>query len=83
MRCMYHGLKFDSSGRCIEIPGQETIPPQARVRRYAGARRHSWIWVWMGEADAADASLVPPAVGLDDPAWSLMSGTSTTTPTTC
>jgi len=74
VRCMYHGLKFDSSGRCIEIPGQESIPAKARVRRYAAVDRHSWIWVWMGEAESADASLVPPAVGLDDPAWSLLSG---------
>ena len=74
IRCMYHGLKFDRTGRCIEIPGQETIPARARVRRYAAVDRHSWIWVWMGEADAADPSLIPPAVGLDDPAWSLLSG---------
>ena len=74
LRCMYHGLKFDCSGRCIEIPGQETIPAKARVRRYAALDRHSWVWVWMGEAETADASLVPPAVGLDDPAWSLLSG---------
>jgi phenylpropionate dioxygenase-like ring-hydroxylating dioxygenase large terminal subunit len=74
LRCMYHGLKFDCTGRCIEIPGQETIPAKARVRRYAAVDRHSWVWVWMGEADTADVSLVPPAVGLDDPAWSLMSG---------
>ena len=74
LRCMYHGLKFDCTGRCIEIPGQETIPAKARVRRYASVDRHSWVWVWMGDAEAADASLVPPAVGLEDPAWSLMSG---------
>ena len=74
IRCMYHGLKFDPSGRCIEIPGQETIPPRARVRRYACVDRHSWIWVWLGDAEAADPSLVPPAVGLEDPAWSLLSG---------
>ncbi len=73
IRCMYHGLKFDPTGRCIEIPGQETIPPQARVRRYAVADKHSWLWVWMGDA-AADPSLIPPAVGLDDPAWTLRFG---------
>jgi phenylpropionate dioxygenase-like ring-hydroxylating dioxygenase large terminal subunit len=22
LRCGYHGLKFDSAGRCVEIPGQ-------------------------------------------------------------
>jgi vanillate O-demethylase monooxygenase subunit len=74
IRCMYHGLKFDSTGRCIEIPGQQTIPPQARVRRYPVIEKHSWLWVWMGDEAAADASLIPPAVGLDDPAWSLRFG---------
>jgi vanillate O-demethylase monooxygenase subunit len=27
IRCMYHGLKFDPSGKCIQIPGQDNIPP--------------------------------------------------------
>ena len=75
IRCMYHGLKFDATGRCMEIPGQDTIPPQARVRRYAAVEKHSWLWVWMGDEATADVSLIPPAVGFDDPAWVLRSGT--------
>ena len=74
IRCMYHGLKFEPSGRCIEIPGQETIPERARVRRYPAVDRHSWVWVWMGDAALADPALIPAAVGLDDPEWSLRSG---------
>ena len=34
IRCMYHGLKFDPSGACIEVPGAERIPPQFRVRTF-------------------------------------------------
>src|SRR5688572_30497281 len=26
IRCMYHGLKFDPGGKCIQIPGQDNIP---------------------------------------------------------
>jgi phenylpropionate dioxygenase-like ring-hydroxylating dioxygenase large terminal subunit len=74
IRCMYHGLKFDRSGRCVEIPGQTTIPPRARVKRYAVTARHSWIWVWMGDESTADEALIPPAVGLEDPAYSLRWG---------
>jgi phenylpropionate dioxygenase-like ring-hydroxylating dioxygenase large terminal subunit len=74
IRCMYHGLKFDPDGRCIEIPGQATIPAQARVRRHAVAEKHSWLWVWMGDEASADQSLIPPAVGLDDPAWVMRTG---------
>jgi len=74
LRCMYHGLLFDAGGRVVAIPGQDTIPPQARVRRYPVAERHSWIWVWMGDLAAADPALIPPAVGLDHPDYVLGHG---------
>lgn len=74
LRCMYHGLLFDNAGTVIEIPGQEIIPPTARVRTYPAIERHSWIWVWMGDPARADPSLIPPAVGLDDPDYILGHG---------
>jgi vanillate O-demethylase monooxygenase subunit len=74
LRCMYHGLLFDPDGKVVEIPGQELIPPKARVRRYPAVDRHSWIWVWMGDEDRADESLIPPAVGLDHPDFILGHG---------
>lgn len=72
LRCMYHGLLFELDGRVAEIPGQDLIPKQARVRSYPVADKHSWIWVWMGEAEP-DESLIPPAVGLDHPDYLLFS----------
>ena len=74
LRCMYHGLKFDRTGACNEIPGQDMIPRTARVRTYPVIERHSWIWVWMGDPAKADPKLIPAAVGLDDPDWTLRSG---------
>lgn len=74
LRCMYHGLLFDAGGKVVEIPGQELIPGHARVKRYSVVERHSWIWIWMGEADEADPSLIPPAVGFDDPDYILGHG---------
>ncbi len=65
LRCMYHGLLFNPDGTVAEIPGQDKIPEQARVRTYPAVDRHSWIWVWMGDPDKADESLIPDAVGLD------------------
>ena len=59
LRCGYHGLKFDAAGRCIEIPGQTTIPPQARVRAYPLVEKYHWVWIWMGEPDKADPELIP------------------------
>lgn len=73
LRCMYHGLKFDSNGKCIEIPGQDDVGEQYRVTKYPVVEKHNWIWIWMGQA-CPDESLIPPAVGLDDPDWTLKSG---------
>ncbi|EHJ59564.1 hypothetical protein NSU_3447 [Novosphingobium pentaromativorans US6-1] len=74
LRCMYHGMKFDQDGACIEIPCQDTIPESARVRVYPSVERGGWLWVWMGDAAAADPDLIPPVVGLDDPDWVLKPG---------
>jgi vanillate O-demethylase monooxygenase subunit len=71
---MYHGLLYDTRGACVQIPGQDTIPPGARVRSYPVVDRHSWVWVWMGDPTRADESLIPPAVGLVEPDWILGRG---------
>ncbi len=74
LRCMYHGLLYDPDGKVAEIPGQELIPKNARVRSYPIVDRHSWLWVWMGDPARADEALIPPAVGLDHPDYILGHG---------
>lgn len=74
IRCLYHGFKFDSGGKCIEIPGQDIIPPRACVRSYPVQENGSWVWVWMGEVDRADPSIIAPSKALDDPEWVLKTG---------
>jgi phenylpropionate dioxygenase-like ring-hydroxylating dioxygenase large terminal subunit len=74
LRCMYHGLKFAADGRCIEIPGQPVIPPNAMVRTYPVAESGAWIWVWMGDAAAADPALIPYTTSEDDPDWHIRTG---------
>jgi phenylpropionate dioxygenase-like ring-hydroxylating dioxygenase large terminal subunit len=69
IRCMYHGLLFDKTGQCIEIPSQDFIPPAAKVRAYPVVERFKWVWIWMGEADKADPSLIPDTHTLDDAGW--------------
>jgi vanillate O-demethylase monooxygenase subunit len=74
LRCMYHGLLYDPDGKVAEIPGQDLVPKQARVRAYPVADRHDWVWIWMGEPTLADEALIPPAVGLSDPDYILGHG---------
>ncbi|HUI59047.1 MAG TPA: aromatic ring-hydroxylating dioxygenase subunit alpha [Steroidobacteraceae bacterium] len=69
VRCMYHGIKYDGSGKCIQIPGQEMIPPKLRVRGYPLVQRGHFIWIWMGEPARADPALIVDLPYLQDPAW--------------
>src|SRR5213078_2548405 len=68
-RCCYHGLKFNSSGLCIEIPGQVNVPPQARVRAYPTVERFNWLWIWMGDPAKADPTLIPDWWWASHPDW--------------
>jgi phenylpropionate dioxygenase-like ring-hydroxylating dioxygenase large terminal subunit len=74
VRCMYHGLKFDRFGQCIEIPGQEKIPTGALVRRFPIVESGCWLWVWMGDPAIADPKLIPKTPSFDDPKWDLRHG---------
>jgi phenylpropionate dioxygenase-like ring-hydroxylating dioxygenase large terminal subunit len=74
LRCMYHGLLYDRTGAVREIPGQDLVPPQAKVRAYPVCEKHSWIWIWMGDAATCDTGSIPPAVGYDDPNYILGHG---------
>ena len=69
IRCGYHGLRYDASGACIEIPGQKLIPPGARVRAYPLVPRWGMLWIWMGDAARADEALLPQWQVLDDPGF--------------
>ncbi|WP_342245156.1 aromatic ring-hydroxylating dioxygenase subunit alpha [Pseudomonas sp. OTU5201] len=60
VQCAYHGLEFDGSGACIRNPhGEGAIPRAAKVRSYPVAEKYSVIWIWMGDAVAADEALIP------------------------
>jgi phenylpropionate dioxygenase-like ring-hydroxylating dioxygenase large terminal subunit len=69
VRCMYHGIKYDGSGKCVQIPGQDMIPPKLKVRTYPVVQRSHFIWIWMGDADKADPALIVDLPYLADPSW--------------
>ena len=54
VQCGYHGLIFGGDGACVSIPGQDSVPPQARVRSYPVVERQEFIWIWMGDPALAD-----------------------------
>ncbi len=69
VRCGYHGLKFDAGGRCVEAPGLDRIPPQAKVKSYPLALRNKWLFVWMGDPARAEERLLPDNFSNAHPDW--------------
>jgi phenylpropionate dioxygenase-like ring-hydroxylating dioxygenase large terminal subunit len=65
LRCGYHGLTFDRTGQCVEVPSQTFIPRGTRVKAYTAAEKFGWIWIWMGDAPA-DPAMIPDFHQLTD-----------------
>ena len=45
IRCRYHGMVFDQGGQCVEIPGQDQIPPGTCVKSFPLVERHNLLWI--------------------------------------
>jgi phenylpropionate dioxygenase-like ring-hydroxylating dioxygenase large terminal subunit len=80
IQCPYHGIVYNSAGRCVSMPAQETINPSATVPSFPVVERYRYVWVWLGDATKADPDLVPDMHQMSDPAWA---GDGLTIPVNC
>lgn len=69
IQCPYHGLKFNSAGRCTEMPAQETINPSAVVPSFPAVDRYRFVWVWIGDPLLADPAEIPDMHQMSSPEW--------------
>ncbi len=60
LRCWYHGMLFSSEGKCLEVPGQDSVAG-FDIRSYPVVERHECIWIWTGDPAMADPALIPDA----------------------
>lgn len=74
MRCIYHGLKFDPTGACVEIPGQASVPPRTCVRSHPVVEKDRLVWIWIGDPALADASQIADFFWHDSPDWRMKPG---------
>ncbi len=74
IECGYHGLRFDCSGKCTRVPGQDMIPANAVVTTYPVHENMGLLWIWMGEPALADTAKVFDLPQYHDPAWSSVEG---------
>lgn len=74
IECGYHGLRFGGDGVCAFVPGQDSVPKNARVKTFPVAERHALIWLWLGAPDLANETLIPGLHWMDAPGWTASKG---------
>jgi len=69
LRCGYHGMCYDSSGTCVDIPAQREIPisPAAQLHRYPVVEQDGLVWLWPGDPAKAGEIKAPRIPELADP----------------
>lgn len=73
--CIYHGLEFDRTGQCVGTQlCFENAPKVARVRTFPIVEQDNILWIWMGDAEAADPALVPRFHYHNDPEYRVTYG---------
>jgi phenylpropionate dioxygenase-like ring-hydroxylating dioxygenase large terminal subunit len=54
LRCVYHGWKFDVTGKCVDLPNEPEGSPmknKARIKAYPTFEGGGLVWAYMGPAD--------------------------------
>ncbi len=70
LECAYHGLCFNTEGKCVKIPSQPglPIPTRTKVRSYPVVEQDRMVWIWMGEEGPGE--LKPPRIPeMDSKEW--------------
>jgi phenylpropionate dioxygenase-like ring-hydroxylating dioxygenase large terminal subunit len=76
VRCGYHGLVFDSGGRCTEAPPVGTAPRSMTVPAYSLVEQGPLLWIWLGDRQP-DPESIPNVDWLGDPYWTYGHGAMT------
>jgi vanillate O-demethylase monooxygenase subunit len=76
LQCGYHGLRFDCSGKCTANPHNDGKPLKAAdIDSFPLCERYDFVWLWAGDPELADPSLLPPFHFLqDDETWKVLKG---------
>jgi phenylpropionate dioxygenase-like ring-hydroxylating dioxygenase large terminal subunit len=67
--CGYHGMRYDCSGRCLEVPSQAQAGPGLGVRAFPLVEDGAFVWIWMGESAADPASIPDMGNWARDASW--------------
>jgi phthalate 4,5-dioxygenase oxygenase subunit len=59
IRCSYHGLKFDVTGKCVDVPQAPQVCDKMSITGYPCLERAGILWAYLGPKDKQPA---PPGV---------------------
>lgn len=60
VQCPYHALEYNCEGKCVNNPnGTKKIPSKSDLRVYPVVEKHELLWVWMGDPDQKNESMIP------------------------
>ena len=63
LRCVYHGWKYDVTGKCVDMPNvaeAEKFKKRVRAKAYPTFEKAGVVWVYMG-----DREVPPPPPGIE------------------
>ena len=69
LECGYHGLTFDGAGKCVRVPGRDSVPGAFSTRAYPVVEKWRFVFIWMGDPAMADETLIPDYHWSDDDQW--------------
>ncbi len=66
IRCFFHHWKFDSTGKCIDIPCGEAPPKKLRLNSYQTIEKYGLVWIYPQAQTDEELLKIPSLEGLDD-----------------
>ncbi|MEM1190440.1 MAG: aromatic ring-hydroxylating dioxygenase subunit alpha [Pseudomonadota bacterium] len=64
--CGYHGIRYNPAGEIVKVPCQSSCPKK-KLHKYPIREMGPFVFIWMGDPDAADESKLPDLPFLSDP----------------
>ena len=70
IRCKYHGLKLGPDGVAEEMPLKtEKVNKSVCAETFVTHERYRFVWIWIGDKEKADPSLIPDMWPCEKQGW--------------
>ncbi len=71
LECAYHGLCYNSTGRCVAVPSHPdgNIPSQLQLKPYPIIEKQGLVWIWPGDPEKSVDVSPPETPEISSDAW--------------